>query len=472
MITKIDELSANGTLKQWTDTATQGFTTFWNIGSVVFDGLMSAGKFIIDNWGAIGPILAGVLAGFLAFQTTTAVISAVKFAMMGLNLVMAANPISLVVLAIAALVTAGVLLYQHWDVVKAKAQELWTSIITAFSSLGEFFSSLWNGIKTTTENAWNGIKTFFSSTWTSIKDTIVNLVMGMVYAVNGKFQDQIELIRDVLGRTKQVFADIWEAIRIVVLGPVVLLIDLVTGNFTKLKEDAVIIFQNLHDLIGNIFENLSYIILNIGLAIYGTVKKIWGDIKVASETAWNEIKTGISNIWTSIKASVITTAQDLKDGLVAKMEETWAYIKSIPSQAVQWGRDIIQSIINGLKSMHIPTPHFSVFWKWVQVGDVGFSMPNGFDVDWYAKGGAFDKPSIIGVGEGGETEVVSPVSLLKSVMQEVIQNTSQASLATAGGGLTIIVKEMNVRDDNDIKKISKELWSLAESSQRSSGRRG
>ncbi|WP_217556415.1 phage tail tape measure protein [Paenibacillus sp. GbtcB18] len=64
-----------------------------------------------------------------------------------LNLAFSANPITLVVIALAALVAGGIALYKNWDTVKAKAYDLWTAIQNAFGGIGAFFSNLWTDIK-------------------------------------------------------------------------------------------------------------------------------------------------------------------------------------------------------------------------------------------------------------------------------------------------------------------------------------
>ena len=87
------------------------------------------------------------------------------------------SPAGLVVVAITALIAAGVLLYKNWDTVKAKAAQLgakisaiWTKIdsavttaITAISSrfpvLGAVLSGLWKSV----QDVWNNIKAIFSN---------------------------------------------------------------------------------------------------------------------------------------------------------------------------------------------------------------------------------------------------------------------------------------------------------------------
>jgi phage tail tape-measure protein len=132
IVDKLIEWQKDGTIKDWSDKAGAALAAFWVIGSKVFDGLIGAAKWVIDNFGLIGPVLAGVLSGFMAFQIATTIINAAKTAMALFNLVMAANPIAIVVLAVAALVTAGILLYQNWEIVKSTAIELWVAIENAF----------------------------------------------------------------------------------------------------------------------------------------------------------------------------------------------------------------------------------------------------------------------------------------------------------------------------------------------------
>jgi hypothetical protein len=160
VIDRLNEWQKSGQLQDWATRAQQAFTTFWSVAEKVFSGIIAFGKFIIDNWGLIGPILAGVLAGFLAYRTVIGVINAVKLAQEGLNLVMKANPIALVITAIGLLVAAGVYLYQHWDEVKAKAQELWKKLADVWDNIKKSIIGKWEEIKKSAESIWDNIKKF------------------------------------------------------------------------------------------------------------------------------------------------------------------------------------------------------------------------------------------------------------------------------------------------------------------------
>lgn len=171
----------DGTLQEWADQARKAMSQFWNVASAVFNGLIAVGRWIIDHWGLIAPILAGVLAGFLAYRTVQAVIAAVTVAQMALNLVMTRNPIGLLVMAIAALVTAGVHLYRNWDTIKAKASELWSRIAESFNKIKQvvfvtgvqIVQGLWNGIKSWAGRLYDGVKSF-------VADNIVGPIKNLL----------------------------------------------------------------------------------------------------------------------------------------------------------------------------------------------------------------------------------------------------------------------------------------------------
>lgn len=88
---------------------------------------------------AIGPLLMMIGSVISAFGTFITIMGAVL------------SPAGLVVAAIAALVAAGVALWQNWDSVKAWANELWTSVSTDFNNIA-------TSVKTAMDNAWQWVK--------------------------------------------------------------------------------------------------------------------------------------------------------------------------------------------------------------------------------------------------------------------------------------------------------------------------
>ena len=108
-------------------------------------------------------------------------------------------------IVIAAVIAAGVLLYKHWDEIKAKAIELknklvgtWnnikTSVLNAVESLKNGLTEKWNAIKSTAESIWNSIKSAASTAWNAIKSAMTDpiekardKIKGIIEKIKGWF---------------------------------------------------------------------------------------------------------------------------------------------------------------------------------------------------------------------------------------------------------------------------------------------
>lgn len=99
--------------------------------------------------GGIGAFATAALPAFTLFKTGCFIfglfksaIGAAQIAMAAFNLVLSANPIGAVVVAIGTAIAAGVLLYQNWESVKEMAADTWEGIKNAFSGLGTFMGNV------------------------------------------------------------------------------------------------------------------------------------------------------------------------------------------------------------------------------------------------------------------------------------------------------------------------------------------
>lgn len=145
------------------------------------DLLIGGLKLLAAAWG-ISKIMAfnSTAAGFIKTiaemlgptVAQTAATGAATTAQGALNTVMAANPIGAVILAVEALVVAGILLWKNWDTVKAKAGELWTKVKTVFGGVRDAITGAFDAAK-------EKVKGFFS--WLDDKISSIPL-LGDIYS--------------------------------------------------------------------------------------------------------------------------------------------------------------------------------------------------------------------------------------------------------------------------------------------------
>ncbi|WP_322204550.1 phage tail tape measure protein, partial [Acutalibacter intestini] len=131
---------------------------------------------------AVGPVLIVIGKVISAVGTILSVVSkigpvigAVKTAATGLFTVLAANPIGLVVAAIAALIAIFVALWNNCEGFREFWINLWENIkaaaVAVWEALSSFFQGAWEAIVNLAQTIWGGIGDFFSGLWEAISTT-------------------------------------------------------------------------------------------------------------------------------------------------------------------------------------------------------------------------------------------------------------------------------------------------------------
>ena len=64
----------------------------------------------------------------------------------------------------------------------------------------------------------------------------------------------------------------------------------------------------------------------------------------------NAIKNTVSNIWNSIKSAISSTIGGIKETIVNGFNKAVDFVKNLGKEAWQWGADIINGIVDGIKS--------------------------------------------------------------------------------------------------------------------------
>ena len=102
-----------------------------------------------------GAIAAGVLTAATAAWNVIAGVATAVTTAFGTAMAVLTSPITLVILAIAAVIAIVVLLVKHWDEVKEVAAKCWDWIVEKWNGAGEWFST----------TVIEPVKQFFTDLW-------------------------------------------------------------------------------------------------------------------------------------------------------------------------------------------------------------------------------------------------------------------------------------------------------------------
>lgn len=231
-----------------------------------------------------------------------------------LNAAMAANPVGLVVLAIAALVAGLVIAYKKSETFRAIVQAVWawlkTATVATFNAVKNAISVAWNAIKTATQVVWNAIKAAVANS------------LGAIKAVVGA----------VLGAVKLYFTTIWNVIKTV----------------------TSVVWSGIKLAVTTYINAVKAVVTTVLNAIKSVVTNVWNGIKAATSAVWNGIKTVVQRNVNAARTVVTAVSNGIKkvlttawNAIKGAASAAWSAISSVVSGAI--GR--VKAVISGISAV-------------------------------------------------------------------------------------------------------------------------
>lgn len=117
-----------------------------------------------------------------------------------------------------------------------------------------------------------------------------------------------------------------------------------------------------------------------------------------------DMMTAMSGVWDSIKTKAGSAFEAIKTKITKPIESAKSTVKGIIDKISGFFPLSVGRIFDNIK-----LPHFNISGGTAPWGIGGKGTKPTISVSWYARGGVFDSPSVIGVGEAGR-EAVIPLS--------------------------------------------------------------
>lgn len=434
----------NETMARLGEMAEPIITEFKKMGASILENLLPLVEdlipFIKNNAPIIISLIGGIASAFVAWKIVgiiTSVVNAMKaftatttgatVAMKLLNLVMAMNPIGIIITAITALIATFILLWNNcegfrdfwiklWETLKSSAKKAWDFIKNLFSSAWEAIKSVWNGAGDFFSSIWEGIKSVFSgviSFYTTIFTNAWNAIKNIWSAVVSFFSSIWEGIKNIFSAVvnffKNIFTNAWNGVKKIWNGA--------TSFFSKIWNGIKKIFETVVNFYKNIFSNAWNNVKKVWNGAVSFFSSIWNGIKKIFGTVVNFYKNIFTNAWNAIKKAWSNPTQFFKD-IVTKIINVF---KQLPSQMGSIGKNIAESLWNGIKNMRQ--------WLVDKVKGFGKSIVQGIKDVLKIKSPSkvmseVGKNIAEGVGEGIEKESGNVVKTAEDLGEEVKDSLS------------------------------------------------
>ena len=390
-------LEENGTIDAWTAKVEAGVTAIGSaINTYVKPGinfLISAASTVKSNWDWIGPFVNGLaitLGGYLAITKGIAVYQAISTGVMwaynaaitayqsigiiaigitegwtgvqaALNLVMSANPIGLVVIAIAALVGGLILAYKKSeafrDIVNSVWSTIWNKVQPIVSDLKAAITNAFTAVLAWVNTYWPKIQQIISFVWAFIGPYVTAIVKNLKLVVVSAFNLILTTIRRAMGMIGGIIKIGWSIISGVFgIGLSLLtgdwsgawdaMLDMLSGVWTGIKQ----FFGNLGGLFleagSTIITTLVQGIMNSAMAPVNAVKNVFA--KVRNLLPFSDAKEGPFSQLTESGKSIIKT---VTDGLLGQAGSIYKTVTNIFTNIKDFALNPIEAILSGVSTV-------------------------------------------------------------------------------------------------------------------------
>lgn len=192
--------------------------------------------------------------------------------------------------------------------------------------------------------------------------------------------------------------------------------------------------------------------------------KNWDKIKAAATVLkkwvvqkFTELKTAALNKVKELKTNVLKLFSSIKTGIVNAFRAVGRTIKTIVStwfKIVTWpfrqAWDFISNIADKIKNAfdfhfhlpHIKLPHFKIYPRGWQLGDLLHGSIPYLGIDWYAKGGIMTKPMVFAGGGEAGPEGIIPLNpfweKMDSIADSIVNGVATVAAGSESGGDIVI----------------------------------
>ncbi|WP_436644897.1 phage tail protein [Latilactobacillus sakei] len=300
-------------------------SAFADISKTSWSNVKSAGGYIADLTKAAG---GGILS---ALSTLGGVITSAATATWGFTTALLSNPLTWIiagiVVAITAVIAAGVLLYKNWDVIKAKAGEL-----------GKWLGEKWDGIKTSTSKAWDNVKASISDkskeAWDkskkyfgNLKDSASTHFENLKKATSDKFENIRSTISDKANTAKNSAVTTWN----------------------NMKTSTATHFENIRKSAADKFESIKSSVSDKAKSAKDKALDAWSTMKQHTGPYFDAVKTTASDAFDKVSGWAGGLGGRMATGLKNGIRGVKDAAKGIANAILNTIGSAVNGVIDGVK---------------------------------------------------------------------------------------------------------------------------
>lgn len=201
-------------------------------------------------------------------------------------------------------------------------------IINTWNTIKSVLQGIWAFIKNVATSVWNGLKSFWSENGDAITSNLIQIWQAVSSALATIWGAIKSIAESVFNALKSFWAS-WG--------------DEITSAFSIVWSGIQSLFMTALNIITNLWTAFAAL-------LSGDWSTFWESIKNVLQGIWDAIVTIVTTVLNALWALFGEKITAIKDTIVNGFNAAIAWLQSLPARAVTWGADLIQGLINGIKS--------------------------------------------------------------------------------------------------------------------------
>lgn len=257
------------------------------------------------------------------------------------------------------------------------ADEARATIQKAWSTIKDFLLSIWGTLQGAAQAIFGALSEWWAENGEAVKDTLLGIWKAIVGAAKQIFGALSGWWKENGAQVMETFSKLWEGIKQLCETLWNALVSAAQTIFGALKAFwdtwgstiiAVfsILWNTLISLIQPFLDFLSAVIDFLANVFTGNWEGAWNAIKDMAAAAWEMLVTILSGAWDTITTIwgavidffagifqgvwdvIVEKVTGIKDAIVNGFQAAIDWITALPEQALKWGSDIVDNIVNGI----------------------------------------------------------------------------------------------------------------------------
>lgn len=326
----------------------------------------------------------------------------------------------------------------------------WNIIKSVFAPVFQFFSEIFQSVKTVVIGAWNSIKEAIRPVWDAIKTVWdsaapyfqgigdwIKQVFGVVGTfIGGAFQTAWTSIKFIWDTATDFFSAVWDTISGIfsVVGSVL------TGDWAGAWEGIKGIVGTWGEFFSGVWDGIKGIFASVGSWFGSTFSAAWSAVK----SAFSGVTSFFANMWNTIKNTFVNIGTTIANGISGAF-------KSVINAVIGFASNTINGFIR------------SINWAVGVINKIpGVNIPSLKEISLprLANGGIATTATIAEIGEAGD-EAVLPLTAFWNKLEDYLVPQPQAAGAVTNN-IYVTVDGHNADDETLANRVAHRIVAVIE----------